>query len=320
MMNIQYNTSIRERYLKDFIVKDAQFGKVLGSSYTFIYLVDGILFDSGVSAWAYLLCQKLKNIEWDKKLFLTHSHYDHLGGVGVILSFFNDTVIYGSERINKVLNSQNALKTISEFDLLDSQEVLKFHNIPEVGFSCFELSVPISFSEGQRSLLIEGVEAINTPGHTKDTISYYIASYNCLVMSESMGVPNYKFNFVLPEFLTSYTLYVESFKYLKGLVLNKKINNFLLPHIMYFEYFSDVVDFIRLSEESLKLYVSVILEFLNKVGVYKGLDEEVLESKFREVFTMMVDRFYVKYELSQPIHAFEANVTAQIKNVFKELV
>ncbi|MCS6956048.1 MAG: MBL fold metallo-hydrolase [Candidatus Calescibacterium sp.] len=326
-VNFLHNNEIREKYLKNFVVKETSFGKVFGSPYTFLYLIDGVLFDTSVSAWAYLFCQKLKNVEWKKKIFLTHSHYDHLGGVSVIESLLGKIEVYANSYVAKVLNSKTALEIIKKFDDYDSEEIKKFHEIDNVGFDSFSIDFLFDFGNNDY-FFIEGINVIYTPGHTKDTVSYHIPQYNSLVMSESMGVPNYRFTFVLPEFLTSYGLYVKSFERLKNLVLDNKISNFLLPHIMYFEYFSDVKDFIKLSEISLSMYVKQILGFLEKVGVNKDMVVEkadlktgdLMDLKIRDVFNMVLDGFYVKYELSQPLYGFEANVKAQIRTIIKELL
>ncbi|MCS7165701.1 MAG: MBL fold metallo-hydrolase [Candidatus Calescibacterium sp.] len=308
---------IRQRYLKEFSVKNTSFGIVFGSPYAFLYLIDGLLFDTSVSAWAYLLCEKLKDTEWKRKIFLTHSHYDHLGGVGTIKSFFPETLVYANSYVSRVLKSPNALEIIKKFDHYDSSEIKQFHQINQIGFVTFELDHTFDFSD-KEYISIENIDVIYTPGHTKDTVSYYLSSYNCLIMSECMGIPNHRFDFVLPEFLSSYNLYIQSFQKLKDLVLQKKINNFLLPHIMYFEYFSDVRDFIKLSEYSLNMYVKSIIGFIQKVGLDKNSIHD--ELKVKDVFRMVLDSYYVKYELSQPMYGFEANVTAQIRAIVKELL
>ncbi|MCS6955470.1 MAG: hypothetical protein NZM44_03870, partial [Candidatus Calescibacterium sp.] len=52
----------------------------------------------------------------------------------------------------------------------------------------------------------------------------------------------------------------------------------------------------------------------------KNGDPEIIDLKIRDVFNMVLDGFYVKYELSQPLYGFEANVTAQIRTIIKELL
>jgi len=319
LINIEHNSKIRENYLKNFYVKETSFGRVLGSPYTFLYLIEGFLFDASVTAWAYLLVNEISKLEWKKVVFLTHSHYDHLGGIPVLKKFFPDLKVYGHKNIEKVMESKNALEIIRKFDKLDSEEIRKYNKIGEFEFEVFNLDVAFDFSES-KELMVDEVLAIYSPGHTKDTVAYYLNKYKALIMAESMGVPNYKFSFVLPEFLTSYNLYVSSYNSLKELVLREKVNNFLLPHILYFESFSDVRDFLKLSEESLELYVRSIINFIDKVNLRKDCDEEEFNKKFTEIFNMMIEKFYVRYELSQPIYGFEANVKAQVKAVLKELV
>lgn len=311
---INYNNELRQKYLRNFECKQASFGFVIGSPYTFLYIIDGVLFDTSVSAWANLLCEKLKNIQWKKVVFLTHSHYDHLGGVYTIKQFFDNIKVYGHSYISKILSSNTAINIIKEFNQLDSQEILNFHEVSDFGFDIFEIDYPIYFDQSE-IVKLENIEVIFSPGHTKDTVSYYIPQHKALIMSESMGIPNYRFNFILPEFLSSYKLYIQSFEKLKRVVLENNVSNFLLPHIMYLEYFSDVKDFIKLSEESLNLYVKKIVEYIEKIGL-----KEELDVKIRDVFEMVVDNFYIRYELSQPLYGFEANVKAQIRTILRELL
>ncbi len=302
-------------YLKSFDRKEKSFGWIFGSPYAYIYLIDDILFDSSVSAWAYIFCKEGKDF---KRLFLTHSHYDHLGGAWVIKEFYPNINIYGHSYIENVFKSLNALNIITNYNKLDSEEIINYWSIPKeyIDFKIFNFDYVFNFTD-EGILYFDDFWAIYTPGHTKDTVSFYITKYNALVMSESMGIPNYRFNFVLPEFLTSYKLYLGSFEKLKKLVLEKNVNNFLLPHIMYFEYFSDVKDFIKLSEESLKFYVKSLINFIEKAKIEK---DNLQTSKLEEIFNMVLDSFYYKYELIQPLYGFKANVTAQIKNIIKELI
>jgi len=324
-MELVYNNLLRESYLKEFFVKESSFGKVFGSPYAFIYLIDGIIFDASVSGWAYLLTKKIGN-EWQGKIFLTHSHYDHVGGVWTLKKFFSEEsnlsknkkfYIVASSYFEKVFASSNALGIIEHFDKLDSEEIAKFNEIQILGFRIFNIDFKLDFIDNDRVLIDDGIWAIYTPGHTKDSVSYYVPKYKALIMAESMGVPNHKFTFVLPEFLSSYKVYVESFEKLSYLALEEKISNFLLPHIMYFESFSDVKDFIFLSRESLQNYVEKILNYIEKL--YKGvLGKEEILNKIDDVFNFVLENFYVKFELSQPLYGFEANVKAQIKTLLKE--
>ncbi|MFN4220503.1 MAG: MBL fold metallo-hydrolase [bacterium] len=310
--------SIRKEYFKNFGEKETGFGKVFGSPYTFLYILGDVLFDSSVSAWAYLMCQKIGQRKLFNKVFLTHSHYDHIGGAWVIKKYFPDVKFYGHSNINKVLLSQNALKTIEDFNNKDSEEVASVWNETKEYLNFVPISLDNTF-DFQNGFIIdcEGVRCIYSPGHTRDTVSFYVSDYNALVMSESMGIPNHRFNFVLPEFLSSYKLYVDSYQRLKEIVISRKVKNFLLPHIMYFEYHSDVIDFLRLSEESLENYVKFIVFSIDKVKIDKN---NVEDKKVEEVFDFVFEKFYVNYELSQPLYGFKANVTSQIKTVIKELI
>jgi len=322
------NQILRENYIRNYTIKEEEFGVVLGSPYCYIYLIDNILIDISVTAWAYLLLNLIKNKYKINYLLLTHSHYDHLGGAHILKEYFKDYFsnlkIIGHSNISKVLKSQTAINIISDFNYKDSYEIyniLKNNELSQfLKFNNFEIDYLLEDSNQKvfdlKNLINKDVKVLFVSGHTKDSVSYYFIKENALIMAESMGVPNHKFNFVLPEFLTSYINYKDNLKFQEELIIDKKINNFLLPHIMYFTNFSDVKDFIKLSYYSLDLYVKKFIEYINKVGI--NLNN--FDSKLEEMFKYILEEIYIKYELTQPIYAFKANITAQIKTILKELI
>jgi glyoxylase-like metal-dependent hydrolase (beta-lactamase superfamily II) len=322
------NQILRENYIRNYTIKEEEFGIVLGSPYCYLYLIDNILIDISVTAWAYLLLNLIKNKYKINYLLLTHSHYDHLGGAYILKEYFKDYFsnlkIIGHSNISKVLKSQTAINIISDFNYKDSYEIyniLKDNELSQfLEFNNFEIDYLLEDSNQKifdlKNLINKDIKVLFVSGHTRDSVSYYFIKENALIMAESMGVPNHKFNFVLPEFLTSYINYKDNLKFQEELIIEKKINNFLLPHIMYFTNFSDVKDFIKLSHYSLDLYVKKFIEYINKVGI--NLNN--FDSKLEEIFKYILEKIYIKYELTQPIYAFKANITAQIKTILKELI
>jgi glyoxylase-like metal-dependent hydrolase (beta-lactamase superfamily II) len=322
------NQILRENYIRNYTTKEEEFGIVLGSPYCYIYLIDNILIDISVTAWAYLLLNLIKNKYKINYLLLTHSHYDHLGGAYILKEYFKDYFsnlkIIGHSNISKVLKSQTAINIISDFNYKDSYEIyniLKNNELSQfLEFNNFEIDYLLEDSNQKifdlKNLINKDVKVLFVIGHTRDSVSYYFIKENALIMAESMGVPNHKFNFVLPEFLTSYINYKDNLKFQEELIIDKRINNFLLPHIMYFTNFSDVKDFIKLSYYSLDLYVKKFIEYINKVGI--NLNN--FDLKLEEIFKYILEEIYIKYELTQPIYAFKANITAQIKTILKELI
>jgi glyoxylase-like metal-dependent hydrolase (beta-lactamase superfamily II) len=322
------NQILRENYIRNYTIKEEEFGIVLGSPYCYIYLIDNILIDISVTAWAYLLLNLIKNKYKINYLLLTHSHYDHLGGAYILKEYFKDYFsnlkIIGHSNISKVLKSQTAINIISDFNYKDSYEIyniLKNNELSQfLEFNNFEIDYLLEDSNQKifdlKNLINKDVKVLFVSGHTRDSVSYYFIKENALIMAESMGVPNHKFSFVLPEFLTSYINYKDNLKFQEEFIIDKRINNFLLPHIMYFTNFSDVKDFIKLSYYSLDLYVKKFIEYISKVGI--NLNN--FDSKLEEIFKYILEEIYIKYELTQPIYAFKANITAQIKTILKELI
>ncbi len=320
------NQLLRENYIKSYKIKEEEFGIECSSPYCYIYLIEDVLVDISVSAWAYLLLNLIKNKYKINYLLLTHSHYDHLGGAYLLKenfkNYFENLKIIGHNNITNVLKSTNAIKIISDFNYKDSSEIYNILKINELSnfleFKTFNLDYELQEKEkiiNLSNLVNKDIKVIFVSGHTKDSVSYYFVKENVLIMGESMGVPNHKFTFVLPEFLTSYIHYKNNIKFQEEFIIDKKINNFLLPHIMYFTSFNDVKDFIKLSYQSLELYTKKFLEYISKTKI--NLDN--FDSKIEEVFKYILEDIYIKYELTQPIYAFKANITAQVKSIIKEL-
>jgi glyoxylase-like metal-dependent hydrolase (beta-lactamase superfamily II) len=69
------------------------------------------------------------------------------------------------------------------------------------------------------------IRVVATPGHTRDSLSFYIPDLELLLPGEAMGVPDLKGR-ILPEFLRSYPEYEESLKKL----LELPVSILGLPH------------------------------------------------------------------------------------------
>lgn len=130
---------------------------------------DSICFDSGTSKIAASRGLEKANINADKILavFLTHSDYDHVNGVGV----FKNADVYLSANEEQMINGKTArslfLKhntiTRKDYKLLNDNDVIQIGNIK--------------------------VKAITTPGHTPGSMSYVVDD-KILIAGDTLLVRN----------------------------------------------------------------------------------------------------------------------------------
>lgn len=197
---------------------------VIGSPAIPVYLLDGpvpVLFDGGFTALAHHYETGIKEILGDRKpgyLFLTHSHFDHIGAVGHFKEIWPDLQIGGSVRCREILLKPRAIQLIRDLNLEATMTLKKAvgHAFNEKPFEPFDLDILIK--PDQKIDLSENlsVTAFNTPGHTWDFMSYWIPEKKILIASEA--VATYEDNgYLQPEFLVDFDAYLESLKIIKNL-------------------------------------------------------------------------------------------------------
>ena len=194
---------------------------VIGASNTPVYLLDGpvpVLFDAGITALAYLYERDIRKVLGDRTpgyLFLTHSHFDHVGSAGYFKALWPDMKIVGSKKAGDILVRPGAIEVIINLNEDALNQVLKIYDLSEeIGtrrepFEPFELDMIIS--SGDVVALGNGVRlhALETPGHTRDFMSYWIPEKKILVASEAAGYDDGS-GYIFSEFLVDYDLYLAS--------------------------------------------------------------------------------------------------------------
>lgn len=147
------------------------------------------LYDCGM---AYCGEETVKNIEdaLDGRpldyIFLSHSHYDHIGALPYIRDRYPDVVVYGSQKCADVLLRENARKLIAEL----GQEAKNLYT-PDSGqpIRTDHLQVDVVLRDGDSvSLGAETMTAYETKGHTDCSLTYYLQPPGILFTSESTGI------------------------------------------------------------------------------------------------------------------------------------
>jgi glyoxylase-like metal-dependent hydrolase (beta-lactamase superfamily II) len=190
---------------------------LLCSSHIPMYLMKSptpALFDAGFSFMGPRYVQEIRDLLGDRTpayLFVTHSHYDHLGAVSYIKSKFPDLQVCCAERVEKILKKESAVELMRSLTLV-AVEMAEGIGIDMDRTEPFQpFSVDRILADGDRIDLGGGlsVEVIATPGHTRDSLSYYIPERKILFCSEAAGIPD-DTGYIFSEWLVDYDMYLTS--------------------------------------------------------------------------------------------------------------
>ncbi len=277
---------------------------IIGAPYSYEYLIISenlnILFDTGTAFWGRRIKNYLKgkNINKIDFLFFTHSHYDHVGGFPEILSEVEIGKIVAHPYFKRVLKSEKALKLINLFNI---KELELFDENTKYNFKGFEISLE---AEEGKILKFDNIEIkiIETPGHTRDSVSYYVLPYKIAIVGESVGVPNGEYNYILPQFLSSCEDYIKSIEKIKKL----DIEILGLPHEKIIKEKENVQKFL---ENSIKNTFEYIEYIENKIKKHKEI-KKIIDDTIKD--------YYEGKKLRQPIYAYIENLKAQILCLARE--
>ena len=182
-----------------------------------VYLLDGekpAIFDAGLTFLGDIYTDGIRAIIGKRDLhycFLSHSHFDHCGSVSVLKQNFPGLKVVASEKAKIVFGRPNAIKLMR--NLTRAAEQLAEHiGIELAEFERFEpFEVDLTVKNGDLLELSPNltVQVIETPGHTRDSLSYFIARNKVLLCSEAAGIPDAT-GYIVSEALVDFDQYYES--------------------------------------------------------------------------------------------------------------
>ena len=259
-----------------------------------------VLFDAGVTAMGpqYLkdISTHLGNTDRLAYILLTHSHFDHCGACPFLKRKIQGLKIAASAHAAKILEKPSAVELMRTLSSTFEKNFRDIIGNEDVSFT--PVAVDLILRDGDELDYGGGwkVRVIETPGHTKDSLSYYIPRIKTLIAGEAVGI--YNNSEIQPEFSSSYIDYMASLEKLATLDID--ILAMAHVHILTGD---DARKHIGRSIESTISFKKRIEKYLD---MFNGDRERVVEAILRE-----------DYDETQPLrqdkNSFLLNLNAKIR-------
>lgn len=197
------------------------------------YLVVGdatALVDCGPAATADLLLDELKKYLGEETtldfILLTHSHFDHIGGIPALRAVWPELEVFGAPQTAQHLSDEACKKELYEKNAACAAAIETGIELDEAQW-CEALRIDRIIGDGDVLDIGEGVEIklIACPGHTEDSVAYFVRPDDALLCGETIG--SYRGRDMITNCFThDYQEYLESLDKLSA--LDVKILGF--PH------------------------------------------------------------------------------------------
>jgi len=288
-------------------VRDGLF--VIGSAHNPVYLLnceEPFLIEGGLSLLGELyrkdIFNSLGKLE-PKTIFLTHVHFDHCGAVAYLKKAFPSLKVAASSKSLEILRRPNAVRLmkILSRNAWESVKGIDEKLLLPDAFEAFNVDVILQDGDIVRFNGGLSVQVLHTAGHTRDSMSYYIAEKKILIASESAGCAVNP-SFISIDCLTDFGAYLTSLKRLASLDVD-----ILCQGHRYVYTDESVKVFFEQSMRSALYFKELVQEFWHE-------EKQVLDKVMSRIKKLEYDSLPPP---KQPEQAYLANLEARIRSVLK---
>src|SRR5665648_767 len=263
-----------------------------------------VLMDCGMAYCAEDMIGNIKEIltAENRKLdmiFLSHTHYDHIGGLPYVLKTWPEAIVYGADYCKRVFASNGAKSKMVELGKV-AWKKYKNHGNEEILME--GLKIDQILNDFDRVYLGEEyIVAIETKGHTDCSMTYVLEPDGIMFASESTGVLESP-DFMHIPILKSYQESMDALNKCKGY----PVKHLISPHYGYVpDFFID--DYWKIFIESAEEKKNYLYRLHNE----KMNFEEILEEYTKKYWSSV-------REAEQPKEAFRENAKNIIKAIMKD--
>ena len=273
-----------------------------------VYIVQGdkknLMIDAGVNLLSPRYLSLIKDILGDAAcldyLFLTHSHYDHVGSAHYLKRHIPGLRIGAHERLAGLLQKPSVLEMMNRLSRIH-KALLKYNPAGEdLTLRPFEIDL---FLKQGDEFDLGGLtcRVYETPGHTKDSLTFYFPEIKTVFPSEAVGVLQGETGSEMQvEFLSSYQDYIDSLK----LMISLEPEIICLAH-GWFLTGEDAAGFLERS--------------LSETFRYRELIESYLHAASGDVEKAIQNMTHAEYDVKGNIYqervAYVTNLSAQVRHI-----
>jgi 2-aminobenzoylacetyl-CoA thioesterase len=272
------------------------------------YVVQGkeknMMIDAGVNLLGPRYLKALRDLFGDAELlhylFLTHSHYDHLGAAFYLKQHIHGLIIGAHERVAGLVQKQSVLEMMNRLSG-NHVELLKYNTDGE-DLTLRPFAIDLRLKQ-QDEFDLGGLtcRVFEVPGHTRDSLAFYIPEIKALFPGEAVGVlqggPGMH---IQVEFLSSYRDYIDSLK----AMISLKPEIVCLGHGLVLTH-EDAADFLERSLAETFEYRKLIESYLDAAG---GNVERAIQDMARVEYD-------VKGTILQERVSYVTNLSAQMMHI-----